>query len=390
MKTAGFRPLANYLLLRAGACSYATGISRSNDGNTLATHITQNLKDTDRRTPTAISDKPRQHRSLMRKFVDFYIRKSGRIWDSLPPGIKSFSAGRRYGRHLHSMVCRYSRRGQNHSTFFLRNRPEMELMCSLAAEKGRGSTITISVLGCSKGAEVYSIMWSLRKVLPDMTVALQAVDISREIVDFAKNGIYSSRNTGCLEIPPASSMTTEERVAWLTCRDQGIDTRASIFERLDRVEMEGMLDSKGDQAVIKPWLRTGIAWHVGDVSTPELVRKLGQQDIVVANRFLCHMQPAAAESCLRNIATLVKPGGYLFVSGVDLDVRTKVAREMNWSPVLDQIREVYEGDPSLVPGWPLAWWGLEPFDERRPDWRIRYAAVFQVGKPSAEPLSFKK
>jgi hypothetical protein len=35
------------------------------------------------------------------------------------------------------------------------------------------------------------------------------------------------------------------------------------------------------------------------------VTLLGLQDIVIANRFLCHMEPRDAERCLRNIARLV-------------------------------------------------------------------------------------
>jgi hypothetical protein len=37
---------------------------------------------------------------------------------------------------------------------------------------------------------------------------------------------------------------------------------------------------------------------------------------------------------------MVKPDGYLFVSGVDLDVRTKVARDLGWKPVSDLLREI--------------------------------------------------
>jgi SAM-dependent methyltransferase len=139
---------------------------------------------------------------------------------------------------------------------------------------------------------------------------------------------------------------------------------------------------EGDQARIKPWLKEGIVWMRGDAGDSELVGALGPQDMVVANRFLCHMEPAAAERCLRNIARLVKPGGYVFVSGIDLDVRTRVAREMGWTPVSDLMREIHEGDPSLECGWPLEYWGLEPFDDDRPDWRIRYASVFQAGEDS--------
>jgi hypothetical protein len=30
--------------------------------------------------------------------------------------------------------------------------------------------------------------------------------------------------------------------------------------------------------------------------------------------------------------------------------------------------------------WPLAYWGLEPFSDKRPDWKIRYASAFQIGE----------
>jgi hypothetical protein len=110
-----------------------------------------------------------------------------------------------------------------------------------------------------------------------------------------------------------------------------------------------------------------------------MVSALGPQDIVVANRFLCHMGPEAAEECLRNIVGLVKPGGYIFVSGVDLDVRARVARAMDWKPITDLIKEIHEGDSSLRNGWPLEYWGLEPFRDDRTDWQFRYASVFQIG-----------
>ena len=98
----------------------------------------------------------------------------------------------------------------------------------------------------------------------------------------------------------------------------------------------------------------------------------------MANRFLCHMHPGDAEACLRNLAQLVKRGGYLFVSGVDLAVRSKIASECGWRPVVDLIEEVHEGDQSMRHGWPLEYWGLEPLDRSRKDWKVRYASVFKI------------
>ena len=140
-----------------------------------------------------------------------------------------------------------------------------------------------------------------------------------------------------------------------------------------------MFDSAEDQVRVKPQFREGVTWQLGDARDAGLVGALGLQDIVVANRFLCHMHPEKAEECLRNLTRLVKPGGYLFVSGVDLGVRSKVARELGLRPVTELVNEIHEGDVSLRRDWPLQWWGLEPFDQGRNDWEMRYASVFQRG-----------
>jgi chemotaxis methyl-accepting protein methylase len=260
----------------------------------------------------------------------------------------------------------------------MRNRPEMQLICRLMEQHGPGAKVAISVLGCSKGAEVYSILWSIRRTRPDLRVVVEAVDISQEIVDFAKEGTYSLQNHPSVGDSSGSELNDESRLVWSTFRDQGMSESESIFQRLNETEMDGMFEVSRDRATIKSWLKEGITWRVGDASAPQLIDDLGPQDIVVANRFLCHMEPAAAESCLRNVACLVKPGGYIFVSGVDLNVRINVAKELGWEPAFDFIREIHEGDSSLAKGWPFQWWGLEPFCKDRPDWRLRYASVFRV------------
>jgi chemotaxis methyl-accepting protein methylase len=264
----------------------------------------------------------------------------------------NFRPVRAYGIWLHSLVRLFATRQQFFGTYFLRNRPALELMRRLAERKAAGSTLRIAVVACSIGAEVYSILWIIRSARPDLKVVVRAMDISREVLNFAERGVYA---------PSASTMVG-----------------ASIFERLTPHEIEHMFDREGDEASVKPWLREGITWQVGDASSPELAHVLGPQDIVVANNFLCHMQPSAAESCLRNVAGLVDRDGYLFVSGIDLQVRSKVARELGWRPVPDLIEQIHDGDPCIRGGWPWCWWGLEPLDRARSDWQLRYATVFQM------------
>ena len=313
---------------------------------------------------------------ILQRCLGAYLYRSGVVWNHLPNSLRLRSSGRAYGRHLHALVRLHAQRGQNHSTFFLRNRAELELMRRLLDRKAHGSSVDISVVACSKGAEVYSVLWTLRSSRPDLRVNLCAIDISQEIVDFAERGVYWRSSPDVLKAPNQEGNGTGKLI-WNTHRDQ---VNVSMFERMADEEVGEMFEVEGEQARIRPWLKEGINWLRGDAGDPDLVGRLGPQDIVVANRFLCHMEPAAAERCLRNVARLVKPGGYLFVSGIDLDVRTRVAREMGWKPVPELMREIHEGDGSLRRGWPLEYWGLEPFCDDRPDWKIRYASVFQIGE----------
>ena len=285
--------------------------------------------------------------------ASLYLRLNKGIWERLPCRVRNLYPIRSYGTWLHNLVCLRARREMYFGTFFLRNRPALELMRRLADQKAQGSTLRIAVLGCSIGAEVYSILWTIRSARPDLKVLLDAVDISQEILSFAEKGIYA---------PDTSQFVG-----------------SSIFERLTEDEMVEMFDWEGDQAKVKSWLREGITWQPGDAADPELMNILGPQDMVVASNFLCHMAPADAERCLGNIAQLVSPGGYLFVSGVDLDVRTKVALDLGWEPVRELMVEIHDGDPSVRADWPWEWWGLEPLNRRKQDWQTHYAAAFRVG-----------
>jgi chemotaxis methyl-accepting protein methylase len=286
--------------------------------------------------------------------VNFYLRLNTGLWKRLPDKLWNTRPMRWYGTILHRLVSRRANRRQFTGTFFLRNRPTLELMRRLAGKKRQAATLNIAVLGCSIGAEVYSILWTIRSARADLDVRLCAVDNSAEVLKVAKEAVYTSQ----------------------TCDFVG----SSIFERMTDAEFGEMFEGDRREARVRPWLREGISWHLSDAGDPGLVRVLGPQDMVVASNFLCHMAPPEAESCLRNIARIVNPGGDLFVSGVDLDVRAKVARDLRWRPVLELIEEIHDGDPSVRGDWPCAWWGLEPLDKKRDDWQMRYAAVFRLNE----------
>jgi SAM-dependent methyltransferase len=290
--------------------------------------------------------------------ISAYLWLNQQVWDHLPSTFTTLSPIHLYGNFLHSLARKQNIRTQAFSTYFLRNRPELELIRRLLERKTKGDILRVTVLGCSTGVEAYSVAWRIRSARPDLKLVLHAVDISKQAVEFARCGMYSlvaSRLTG-----------------------------TPICQRMTAAEMEEFFDRDGDVVAVKSWIKEGISWHVGDVGESEVLDALGPQDMVVANNFLCHMDTSEAERCLRNIARLVSPHGYLFVSGIDLDIRTKVACDLGWKPLQELLEEIHDGDPVLREDWPFHYAGLEPLNKRRQDWRIRYAAAFQSGSMNGD------
>jgi SAM-dependent methyltransferase len=297
-------------------------------------------------------------RVLGKSPVNAWMRINQRLWRVLPSSIKTHGPVRRYGELLHATVRAQGGRAQAFSTFFLRNRPELELIWRLLAKWEHGATLRVAVLACSTGAEAYSVAWRIRSARPDLKLVMCAVDISRQAVDCARRGKY----------PLQSSELTS----------------TGIFERMTPQELEEIFDCDEKVARVKPWIGEGIEWHVGDAGDSELPGMLGPQDMVVANNFLCHMESIEAERCLRNIARLLSPHGYLFVSGIDLDVRARVAADLGWHPVEELLEEIHEGDQCMRKLWPFHYGGLEPLTRKRSDWKIRYASVFEIGADGCE------
>lgn len=295
--------------------------------------------------------------------LNAYVVCNKWLWDRLPAVVTGSAPLRSYASLVHRLLRWRSVRQQYFGTYFFRNRPQLRLIRLLAWRRPAGAPVTLAFLGCSSGAEVYSALWMIRADRPDLRVTARAVDISRELLAVAGQGRYSLTDTGVVGEPMFANVTADEM------RD--------LFD----------LDPELNEARIKPWLQEGVSWHHDDAASPQLVTRLGLHDIVIANNFLCHMRPTEAEACLRNIAQLVRPGGHLVVSGVDLDIRTRVARELHWQPVREFVEEIHDGDPSVRDDWPWKYWGLEPMRKDRPDWELRYASVFRLGPPPDRPLN---
>ena len=284
---------------------------------------------------------------ITRKIGNYILGFNHFVWERLPEPVLKWGVVQSYGRVLHDVVKVRDDRTQNPWTYFLRNRAELDLIHDIVADKSQGSDVNILVLACSVGMEVYSIQWRLKDLKSVFNIQMSGQELSEESLEIAKRGAYP------------------------------LEEYESHMERLTDAEREALFDTQNGVAVVHPWLKEEIKWYGGDACVPELVDITGEQDVVVANRFLCHMHPQDAERCLGNMTKLVAPGGYLFVSGVDLDVRQKVMEQSGFEPVSDRLEEIHNGDYTLLRGWPWVYWGLEPISAKVENYLSRYAMVWR-------------
>ena len=127
-------------------------------------------------------------RVLGKSPVNAYLRLNSLVWKRVPSAVAASAPVHAYGSMLHALVRLSAIRRQNFGTFFFRNRPLLELIRRLADRHPSGSRVSLVVLACSNGSELYSILWTIRSMRPDLDVIVHAVDISPEIVALAQQG----------------------------------------------------------------------------------------------------------------------------------------------------------------------------------------------------------
>jgi chemotaxis methyl-accepting protein methylase len=301
-----------------------------------------------------------QRVSLLRKLVGRPgLRVLCLMWETIPASMKNWHSGRRLGQFIYRLIQMRSQREMSLFTRFLRNRAELEEYARLFSGYATGASVRLIVVGCSTGAEIFSIVWRLRKARPDLTIEAVAIDIDESCVNIGREARYSI-NSPEIQGPPERNLALSE------------------------AEIATLFDREGDTLVVKHSIRSGITWYAGDLADPELNLRLGLFDLVVANNILIHMEHDVALHYFRILTKIVLPGGYLFVSGVDLDVRAKAAKELQLEPISDHMENLHN-ENSLTLEWPMHYWGLEPIDVNRRDVVYRYCPLFRVGQLETRP-----
>ena len=296
--------------------------------------------------------------SVMERSRGLGLGKMARgVWDVLPQWVIDTGPMRQLGHYVYNHYTRHTDRHQTHATFFLRNMPQMEVVRDAIMALPRGSDFRVVSMACSSGAELYSMLYVIRSARPDLNIMATGVDISKEIVETAKAGIFDP------SLPPHKSGL--------------VPPMSAEGEGRHLLALRVLMDETSDHKLrIKDHLREGIRWRVGDATDRGLVDRLGSHDLVIANNFLGPMEDDLAEACLRNVVRLVAKGGVLVVDGVDLDVKSRVMSGLDFIPITERMEEIHYGDPTKE-NWPWTRWSHEPFEAGRPDKEVRYATIFR-------------
>jgi chemotaxis protein methyltransferase CheR len=205
--------------------------------------------------------------------------------------------------------------------------------------------LKVTVMGCSTGAEAYSIASILRKRHPDLTFTVYAYDIDKGCIDKAKSARY-----------------TQEEVL-----NNKIITSDFINDTFDKVD---------GYYVIKSDIRKHVHFDVADALNPNLREQIGTSDIIYAQQLFIHMKHKQAVKGFKNICRLLNPRAALFIAGMELDMLVNLTRGNNLIPCEYKVQEIHNEIGITEGGWPYVYWGLEPFMTFRKDWQRRYSTIF--------------
>src|SRR5271170_4774997 len=92
-------------------------------------------------------DKILRFRIFGKSPVGGFLRVNQWIWNRFFSSSANLPLVRSYGRFLNALVRRYADRTQYFGTFFLRNRPQLDLIRQLSCQVEQSGTLKIAVLG---------------------------------------------------------------------------------------------------------------------------------------------------------------------------------------------------------------------------------------------------
>lgn len=255
-------------------------------------------------------------------------------------------------RAKHRELLLRARRSDHHTyTCFHRSPPQLEAIVGPVAdalERQGVRRAVINIFAASTGAEAYTIASELLHHRPGLDFVMRASDLHAETVAQGRSATYTLQEI-----------------------TQGAEVPAAFIERT--------FDRDGERFVVKPHIRAHVTFEQADLLSPELADPYAGADLVFAQNVLFHLPPALAEKAFENALRTLKPGGFLFLEGSDLDLRVELTARAGLEPLDYKVREIYEHARRHVPeNWWDYYYGSEPYSPFSSHRLRRYGSIFRA------------
>ncbi len=270
------------------------------------------------------------------------------------PGIKALIQTTWWKILRHRLTLAFSQRRNCHFTCFFRMPTQFEALSAPVLDflmQGRSAKpLRITVIGCSTGAEAYSIASVLRERHPDLMVTIHAYDIDRECIAKATSARYTPEEVFNTDVSGNTPVT------------------ASF--------VNATFHKEDGSYVVNSDVRQRVHFDLADALDPNLRERTGTSDIVYAQHVLIHLESQKAKRAFQNICLLLNPRAVLFVAGMDLNILQQQTRKHHLVPCAFKIKQIYTEVEAYSGGWPWNYGCLEPFMTVRKEWQRRYATIF--------------
>lgn len=267
------------------------------------------------------------------------------------PGMQALLETNVWGSVRHRFALHFEPRKNSHFTGFMRLPSQFDALSGPVIDfllrEDRLRLLRVAIIGCSNGAEAYSVASVLYNRHPTLKFTIKGYDINPQIIERAQKGIF-------------------------LLQDEVLNNR-----NITREFVRTTFDEEGKYCRVKQAIKARVSFSIADVLDDTLAEKIEASDIIYAQNFLFHLEPGMASKALGNICRMLRQKAVLFIDGMDLPLRQKLTRKHHLVPLDYKIEEIHaEARWARAVGWPYHYWGLEPFSTSRWDWKRRYATMF--------------
>ena len=250
------------------------------------------------------------------------------------------------GRYIYNWRRQRQSPSQSTTTKFFRNLQQLTALEGPLSNLTKTGTLSVLVAGCSYGCEAYSLAGLLALRFPHLNWRIVGVDISRDAIGIANAARYTS--------------------------EYGL---GSAHDDLAKRLEARMFSRSGEEWVVVTDIRERVSFAYGDVLSAEF-RQFKNYDLVLGQNFMIHMNKSSAEIAVAALAAAARPGGALFLGGMDLETKTSLLAPHKLMPLDWNILGIHEAEDMRRSAWPWEYWSLEPISPRRRDYLTRYSTIF--------------